>query len=816
VLRLLFKGIGYDIDSLRGEVKMKANKRITLSKTTNRWILIFLSSWFLLGGVFGHAPIRSETSQKEINEVIVWLDNMVDELEGVERYVPGDTFDCQEVIQEVGSDPIKLFEWVRENTFWAPYQGSLRGATGVLMDRLGSSLDRALLLGSLLSSAGEEVRIAHARLTGSQASDLWEQIKKIRDTRVLPQTVQVEYDVTRIETIARRLELDPQELRQGIEQLSRMNLKDEDEAKKRVKKQAEMLMETLSQKMELDDESAKQRCIEALRDHWWVQYESEEGWIDLDPVLLGHMPGEVLTDIDETFGIEDLDEDLFHMLTIRVLVEQWEDNRLNEHTVLEYSLKPSEHFGKRIILQNLAMDWPGDLQPEGKEFSKRLRDAILDGKEWMPVLEIGNDMIVQRSFTVRGGINDSPNPTPEAKTGRTTRGLMGGMAGGLTGGSRKEEDKKEGYLTAGWLEYDIRSPGREDRTIRREIFDLLGPASRAADDKAKPEFNESQRLERGYSLFGIIDILPVVCQVSSQFVNQIATRNLLDQLRFLREELKRDNLEKMKDLNSRIGMAFEAIQSPLHKWALLRPRWNRYANHVYFDSVNIVNLRTRIAEDVEGELMLRRTFDVVTNSISVNPRVKISPALVRINQGVADTLSEAMAVPGPEPHMNVSYLVDLAKNQGIDWRLVNSFQDNRWEKWRLSEDIRQRIENSLAKGWSVVVPERPLVIEGKTRLGWWRIDLRNGETLGVMDTGFHQDTTEYSEQQWLEIRGRCTEAINNLHKATRGTNAPPLPPNMSFADFIEMLNYQNWKYLDPERVLRLWELAKMSGALAGL
>jgi hypothetical protein len=114
-----------------------------------------------------------------------------------------------------------------------------------------------------------------------------------------------------------------------------------------------------------------------------------------------------------------------------------------------------------------------------------------------------------------------------------------------------------------------------------------------------------------------------------------------------------------------------------------------------------------------------------------------------------------------------------------------------------------------------VVPARPLVIEGKARLGWWRLDPRNGETLGVMDTGFHQAETEYSVED-KEIARRCTDAINTVHKATRGTPAPNPLPNMNFGEFIEFLNYQNWKYLDPERVLRLWEVAKMSGALAGL
>jgi hypothetical protein len=790
----------------RGEAKMKINT----------WILMILLSCFLLGGVFGYAFIKSDSSPKDKDEVIQWLDDMIGELEEEEQNRLKETFDCEALIQEIGTDPATLFQWVRDETFWAPYQGILRGATGVMMDRVGNSLDRSLLLGDLLSASGGKVRLAHVQMTDSQANELWKRIQKTQDTWVLPKTARIEFYDARIETLARRLDMEIQELRQGIQKLSRLNIKDENEAEKRVEEQAKMLLHILGNNVKSDDESSLERCMTALRDHWWIQYETEEGWVDLDPLLRSHVPGEIITDPDETFGIEELDEELFHLLTIRVMVEQWDENRFDEHTVLEYSLRPSEHLGKQITLHNLALGWPEDLQPDDEDFFESFREAILEVKEWMPVLEIGNDMIVQRGFTTWGGINDSPNPTPEAETGRTTRGIMGGLAGGLMGGGREDETEEQGFLTAGWLEFDLYAPGHEAHKKRREIFDLLGPALRVSDEITEPDFSDKLRLERGYSLFGIIKILPVVCQVSSPFVDQVTSRALLDQLYILKEELQSDNREEWKDFNIRMNKAFGAIQSPLYKWALLRSQWNPFANHVYLGSINVANLRTHIDEDGEGKFLLRRTFDVVNNSISVSPGSKISPASVRINQGVVDTLTEALVVPGPKPHMNVSNLVDLAKNQGVDWRLVKNSEDKNWERWRLSEDTRQRIQDSLSGGWSVVIPERPLVIEGKARLGWWRVDPHNGETLGVMDTGFHQDTTEYSEQQWQTIRGNCTKAINTLHKATRGTPAPNPLPNMNFGEFIEFLNWQNWKYLDPERVLRLWELAKMSGALAGL
>ena len=40
---------------------------------------------------------------------------------------PRDTFDPQVIVDNVGKDPAKLFEWVRDNTYLVPYRGALRG-----------------------------------------------------------------------------------------------------------------------------------------------------------------------------------------------------------------------------------------------------------------------------------------------------------------------------------------------------------------------------------------------------------------------------------------------------------------------------------------------------------------------------------------------------------------------------------------------------------------------------------------------------------------------------------------------------------------
>ncbi len=808
------KGRRCDIEKTEGKGEYEVKKKNSLISLSIRLGVTILSLWCLQGILSGYTGNLSKIGSDEKAEIMEWLEAVIHELEMAEEKRAKDTFEVRSVIQKVGIDPVELFEWVRDNTFWVPYRGSLRGAAGVLMDRLGNSLDRSLLLGDLLDSAGHEVRLAHAALSDSLTAKIEDDIRTISDAPALSLPDQAKSDATRFQSIAQRLQMGTPELKEGLEQLSQMAREDNKNAEQRVKDRAEMLMESVG---ELKNEGNLLRRIkrEALRDHWWIQYKAEDGWMDLDPLLPDKKPGETIEEAEDTVVFHDLDERLLHSITVRVVAEQWREGSLDEHTVFEHTLYPYELFGEPIVLYNLCLNWPEDLRLDEEGSVDRFRDAILEGKEWMPVLEIGKDMIVQRSFTDRGRINENPNPTPEAEAGGATRRLFRGITGGLTGGSPKDEDEEEGYLTAGLLEYDLHLPGQEDQTIRRELFDLLGPADRSEEEVAEPDFTDDQKLERGYSLFGIIKILPLTCQMSSQFADQVSSRYCVEQLRALQDEL--EDGHPIEDLNIRMGMAAEALHSPLYRWALLRPKWNQYANNTYFGSINVVNLRTRIAEAAGGEFLLRRIFDIVDNDVSIIPQEKFSPAVARLNQGVSDTVAEAMVVPGTESRMNLDYLIDLAKDQEISWRLVKDVQDKEWEKWRLSDDVRVRIESTLRNGWVVLVPERPIIVEGRPRLGWWRVNLKSGATLGVMDTGFHQETTEYTAQQWQQIRTNCVNTINTLHKATRGGPAPfPLPSNMSFADFIELLNYQNWKYLDPEKVLRLWELAKMSGALAGL
>ena len=107
----------------------------------------------------------SAADPAQLGQVAEQLERLYAALEAYDRdAIPRDSFDPQAVVAKVGKDSAGLFTFVRDSTCWVAYQGALRGPEGVLMDRVGNSLDRSLLLAELLRTAGHTARLAHAKL----------------------------------------------------------------------------------------------------------------------------------------------------------------------------------------------------------------------------------------------------------------------------------------------------------------------------------------------------------------------------------------------------------------------------------------------------------------------------------------------------------------------------------------------------------------------------------------------------------------------------------------------------------------------------
>jgi transglutaminase-like putative cysteine protease len=204
------------------------------------------------------------------------------------------------VLEQTGSDPMAIRDWVSQHTTWVPYEGVLRGADGVLMDRTGNSLDRALLLAALLDDAGHATRLTHASLSPDAAASV-----------VASSGAAVDGDAA-----TPPLEAVP-ELAGYLEAIERNS-----------EAVLGLVDSSVDSAAELDAADA------AAADHWWVQAEVDGTWQDLDPAgLIVEGVPEVVEASDETDALADLR----HSVTIRLVAERTEPDEVTTFVPLEYT-----------------------------------------------------------------------------------------------------------------------------------------------------------------------------------------------------------------------------------------------------------------------------------------------------------------------------------------------------------------------------------------------------------------------------------------------------------------------------------------------
>src|SRR6185295_10163218 len=79
-----------------------------------------------------------------------------------------------------------------------------------------------------------------------------------------------------------------------------------------------------------------------------------------------------------------------------------------------------------------------------------------------------------------------------------------------------------------------------------------GPAARAAKTVKKPAVPDARRVERGLVLLGEVEILPVPCDFSPEFVTDVFARTLLANKAALLDLARGANLPRGADLRKSV------------------------------------------------------------------------------------------------------------------------------------------------------------------------------------------------------------------------------------------------------------------------
>jgi hypothetical protein len=681
------------------------------------------------------------------------VDHYYQLVEAGDRQIPRESFDAVPIVRALNANPDAMFQWVRDHTFWIPYHGALRGPTGMLMDRQGNSLDRALLLAYMFHLTGKTVRLAHADLPPAMAKDLLAKVRPVPSNPLMPDAGATTQNSTpantdTLETLCQKCGVDPAQAQMNLSRARLEVQRLQEGTYERVADQAPAVAALAGNS---PGSSAGDDRAEAISDHWWVQMADPSGsqWIDFDPLTPDAASGHALATPSRTIPLppEDgkihLDDSLCHRVQIKAVVERWSDGRLSQSTVLSVSLRPAEHFGQQITLINIAPDFPGDFDYTAGDVESRLKTALLDQHEWVPALIVGSDQTTQSGFTDSGQIDEKPVLDATARTGKKVGSSVQGVLDAFNT-APPAPSAPSGNITAEWIDYEVDSPGQPPTTVRREVFDLLGPAARAANPTSEPTITDSDRYDRALALAGPIDILPTVNQLSTEFMAHMVAKGILGGRKLMVQSIRQGGSLKLDEWNDLLKSQM-SMPGRLYAFSAMRLAASRFRAQLYYDRPNIVSYHRDLRQNAKGNLMSVEAIDIVANQLAVRDGSNVDPFAVRMEQGVVDTVVESMLIVSNRPAANTSDLFARRDADSSEWVAIHKGDTAALAKLGLTADQRARIEQDLAGGNIVIAPTRTKAnADQLADVAWWVVNPATGQTLGMGDRGWGAALAEYA------------------------------------------------------------------------
>lgn len=646
-------------------------------------------------------PSESATallSESEFDALVAEIEHAAQEASAALESLRSDRLQLEAVLDVTPDGPHAILEWLAAETRWVPYMGSLRGATGVLMDRTGSGLDRALLLAELLSAAGYEARLAHARLPRELAEELARR------------------------ELARPVDADPQQVGDADAVAAHVA---------RVAADAAALTAILAPVGAVGDteDLAWQRAGEAMAEHWWVQARDGSAWLDLDPVFMedaSSRPAPVtIHPLDD--GVPD---ELRHRVEIEVRVKRSEGSGPTEEVALQHVLRLGQ--GGPLHTMELTFEYaPGvaDIDGEVQDLEQLARLMVY----WRPILRTGDEVIRGDWFSLSGRL-EGPSEVAAGERLREGSSLLEGLGGPSDGDAGSSE------LTAAWLEYRMVVPGRTTRVERREIFDLRAAESNAGGDSVLT-LTDRDTLQRGLALLGDTVMVVQAAAVHPSAVIEAYLRDVVDSRPGL---IAVAYLAAGRD-DERITPSLQVVNPrPLDLLVMLGARgwWSSDPEATFLGRPSIWSRHTLFELTGDG-LSGGSAVDIVASEIEVMPGRSVEPVTARIHQGVLDTSIEAVLSGSREPSNTWARFSERA-SEGTEWLVWRSVSDTSSEAASLLPpgDL-ARIRASLEAGDIVVVAATPRQRGHEVFADWWRIT-PDGSTLGVGYKGWGTETTGYS------------------------------------------------------------------------
>ncbi len=681
-------------------------------------------------------------------------------------HTPRDHEDPNLIVQHTGPEPEAILRWVRQSTTHLAYRGLLRGAPGVLMDRAGNSLDRAVFAADLLKRRGHVVRLARTTLPLEKARALR---VGLAARKALPSLPPPSDPAELLRTFA-GVPLPAGTLDTAVRRV----IREEEAFRAEVQDLQTRVFPALAAALGPAERTNAALAIEAeqtLADHFWVQRQVGVGWEDLDPdaELLGNLTATT------TLAPDQIPDDLRHRVTLRLLFEARRAGAVSNTMVLERSWAVADLLGKSFSLgHRLYPEPPMNSIVASPDPAAAYLQALRSVWVIEPVLRLGDEDLTDRLYTLRGEALPADQATksrlgfsagPVGAIGaKMATGFTQAFGGAAPAGPPKapDESAEPTRITAEWLELEVRVPGRPLEQHRRAVFDLVDPSARATGSSAPPPIDDRAREKRGLALLGEVAGVITGSTPSADWLTRLTARQTAEGLEHSAGFLASPGA--LSDRSRLVGG--ERLPVQLWTWASSRAQASTLPPAPP-TAPNVALLWTTPVGGRGRDWTVQVGFDIVTNRTGSDFDFSS-----RVAQGVLDTAVERALFPGSRKLSNTAALHALDLASGRPWVRLGPGESSRVAQLDVSAEAKSRIQDDLQRGFQVVARAR--TTRDAPSAAWWRVDPLTGTTVGMGENGRGTEGAEDLLTTGQVVRGFicfCITWAFIIHDAEEGSGA---------------------------------------------
>jgi hypothetical protein len=445
--------------------------------------------------------------------------------------------------------------------------------------------------------------------------------------------------------------------------------------------------------------------VAAVKRHFWVRVENGDDWVDLDPSFPGAEPGKSFAPAKESY--DPADETL--TASVSFVLDYTEGGSAEPQAVLSWEGGMNDVADKPLSLV-LVAEFKAAAASEDEEEGGGAAGGVFGG--------------------LGGGSRAKKKPSGQVETFYNAALTVGG------------DTLEEGQIAAGkkpiaqiGFQVKVESLGEVVSESRRVLYESSGRASEPPLFQRHAILITGSRIpaEAWQDKLGAVtdegrraDIKSQVAEVRESLKAKKATRETLDASAGLEEKIG-------PELGHLVNMIFASTsddQTEQAAAALAVATWYRVP-------------RILVTSFSGTDKSSQTVFDLRQDRVEAVPlpgqALSMKQAFL-YGRGVMESALEGklLEVFSGKPALSTAALLEEAGRNNVPIRMFSKLEKSGLEALGLPDGVMAKMSPALEAGRIIVVPEKSVRWEGRERWGWWDIDPRTMETIGVLDTGLHQ------------------------------------------------------------------------------